>query len=295
MKYNKIIMTLFFVSIAFSGMAQKGVQLKLQVGSKWYCEHKNSNIRKFEMEGDSIVIVSENTAGSTYEVLREDKGSYDIKLTFSNIKFHAQSNMEEGEVLFDSEEKEDMDGGIGVNVKKVLGKSFVFTIDGNTRKVTAIKERPIQEELAPPSGPEPNFDLFPKTDDDLHRLIKKIFGAGIPDAQLVKGLKWDSSTSVNTKGIDQKVDAVYTINRIEGGIVFIDVDSKRLANGVLDGTDLSFSAHFTTKGTTLIDQATGLLKESKTEENGIEDIKSSEGQEDQWVITNSNLFRMKKV
>ncbi len=285
---------MLFVFIAFSSKAQKGIQLKLQVGSKWYCEQNSNSIRKMKKEGDSIVLVKENTLGSTFEVLREDKGLYDIKLTFSDIKSLNKSPMAENDVLFDSKKEEDMAGEMGENVKKILGKSYVFTITTDTRKVTAIKERPDLENLSQPNDLEPDVRLFPQTDDELNKFVKKLFGGGIPDAQLVTGLKWDTTLSVNTEGVNQTASTIYTINRIEGRIIFIDMASKRSADGTPNGTDFKFSGNFTAKGTASVDQTTGLLTESKSEENGYEVMKSDKG-EDKWIVTKLNLFTIKKL
>ncbi|WP_029275931.1 hypothetical protein [Pedobacter borealis] len=294
MKNSKVIIIMLFVFIAFSSKAQKGLQLKLQVGSKWYCELNSNSIRKMKKGGDSIVIVSENTLGSTFEVLREDKGLYDIKLTFSDIKSRKNSPMTENDVLFDSKKEEDMTGEMGENVKNILGKSYVFTITTDTRKVTGIKEKPDLENLSRPKDLEPDVSLFPQTDDELYRFVKKIFGGGIPDAQLVTGLKWDANLSVNTDGVNQIVNTIYTINRIEGRIIFIDMASKRSADGTPNGADFNFSGNFTAKGTASVDQTTGLLINSKSEENGNEVMKSDKG-EDKWIITKLNLFTIKKL
>ncbi|WP_029278341.1 hypothetical protein [Pedobacter borealis] len=146
MKSNKAIMTILFVCTAFSAMAQKALQLHLKVGDKWYHELKiSSNRQDMNPDGDASETNTETILKNTYEILAVGNGTYEVKRTFGGIKFKATSPGTEGEIVFDSQKQEDMDGDMGEAVKKVIGQSYVCTVDANSRKVIAIKERAIKD------------------------------------------------------------------------------------------------------------------------------------------------------
>jgi hypothetical protein len=173
----KKITGLFIVGLLFMNalvaMAQTALKLTLKKGDKFYAEHSINSIRKMKTPDGEMEMPDENIVGITYEVLSENSGANDIKMTFSSIKFKAKSPMSGEETAFDSQKKEDLDGDMGVKVKKALGQSYVFTIDANSRKITSIKERvKIETDNEPPMGPMPDFKIFPQTDTLLLKSVE---------------------------------------------------------------------------------------------------------------------------
>lgn len=286
MKKIKSIMTLLFVCTAFSGMAQKALQLHLQVGDKWYHEQKRTNSRQdMNEQGGSSELNDENILGCTYEVLAVGKGTYDIKLTYSSIKFQASVPGTEDKITFDSQKQEDMNGDGGEKVKAIIGKGYVFTIDANNRKLIAIKERPVKDtaQARPISPLEPALYLFPNNDDQLKRRVEVIFGGTIPDEKPVTGAKWDKTYSENKGGIIQATTNSYTINRIEGSKIYIDAIIKMTVDGTPDGTaelgEIKVSGLFNGTGSLNIDATTSLMSEAKSIIRGTQTMTTPNGKQ----------------
>lgn len=298
MKRVKAIISLLalLVCAVFTGAAQKKAQL--QVGDKWHYEQKVSIVSQMEIQGDKMDLTDENILGSTYEVLAVNEGTYDIRLTFSSIKFHATTPMGGDPVSFDSQKKEDMDGDLGEKVKRVIGKSFVFTLDANSRKITSIKERPQKDagEPLPPTGPEPAIERFPQDDIQLSEAVEEIFGAKIQETNLVQGYKWNKNNTVNKKGLTTVSNTSYIINRIEGNKVYVDLTSNGSIEGTPEGSEqmgeMKISGRIAGAGNMIVDETTRLLVESKLEDKGKSDVKTPMGdQKSTDITTTTKLFK----
>ncbi|WP_029274795.1 DUF6263 family protein [Pedobacter borealis] len=286
MKNSKAIMTILFVCTAFSGMAQKALQLHLQVGDKWYHELKRTNSSQdMNEQGGVLELNDENILGSTYEVLAADKGTYDIKLTYNSIKFQATEPGSDDKITFDSQKQEDMDGDGGEKVKAVIGKSYVFTIDANSRKIITIKERPVKDtaQAQSPSGIEPAINFFPYNDNQLKRRVETIFGGTMPDEKPVNGTKWDKTYSEKNAGITQATTVSYTVNRIDGDKIYLDAITKMTVDGTPDGTaelgEIKVSALFNGTGTLNINKTTGIMSEAKSVIRGTQTMTTPNGRQ----------------
>lgn len=301
MKKSKAMIIVFFVLSAFQGMAQKKVQLNLKVGDKWYSEQKRISDRQdMNTDGEPIEYHTENIAGFTYEILGAGTGTYDAKVTYTSFKFKASSPGTEGEITFDSKKQEDMDGEMGETVKRVIGKSYVFTIDANTHKVIAIKERPVKDTAqAKPQGPlDPGINLFPQEDEALKKRVEGVFGGSISAETPVTGAKWDKSYTDNKGGITTKTNINYTLNRIDGDQIYIDVTGKSIVDGVPEGTEelgeFKISGVFESISNVKLDARTGLLSEVKGTTQGQQIFSTPQG-EQKMNISISDVETIKKA
>jgi hypothetical protein len=190
-----------------------------------------------------------------------------------------------------------MDGDVGELVKRVIGKSYVFTIDANTCKVIAIKERPVKEETpAKQLGPlDPAIYMFPQEDNHFTKKVESIFGGKLPNEKLVTGFKWDKTDTEKKDGINTKTDASYAINRIQDGKIYVSVTNKITTDGVPAGTETlgEFKITGLTNGTGSfsIDAGSGLKTESKSTVKSQQTFKTPKGEQ----ITNISTSHVETV
>ncbi len=294
-------MIVFFVLAALQGMAQKKVQINLKVGDKLHQELKRTSHRQdMKPSGETIEYHTENIVGFTYEILSAGGGTYDAKVTYSFLKFKAGSPGSEGEITFDSQNGEDMAGEMGEAVKGVIGKSYVFTIDANTHKVTAIKEGLAKGAAAEkqPGPLDPGTNLFPQDDEALKRRVEGAFGGSISDQTPVAGAKWDRSITDLKKGITTKTTVNYTLNRIDGDQIYIDATGKSIVDGVPEGMeemgDFNLTAVFDSQTNIKVDAKAGILSEVKSKTKGEQTFYTPQG-DHKMNITISDVETVKRT
>ncbi|WP_029278342.1 hypothetical protein [Pedobacter borealis] len=132
----------------------------------------------------------------------------------------------------------------------------------------------------------------------MKRDFEFFFGGGIPDEKPVAGLKWDKNYSVNKQGITTSTDINYTISRMEGNKIYIDVINKMATNGVPEGTEESGEFKITGlsngSGKVTVDGTTGIVSESTSISRGQQTFSTPNGQQ-KTSMSNSYVVTVKKA
>lgn len=283
---------------AYTGQAQTGLPLHLKKGDKYLVEYKTNSTAKISGNNpDSVAVMStENIASTVYEILSANNNLYQIKATYTSLRFNAvpPAGMGAEPVNFDSAKPEDLDGEMGDAVKEVIGKSLVFTFDATTKKLVSVDEDPGIEPQRSQGGPA--VGLFSSNENALRMFAPKIFGGDLPaDAKLEIGYKWDQSDNNANGGLDTKFSRHSSITKIEAAKIFITADQTVTSAGSPDGGDgMTIDSKTTAIGKKTVDQATGLLIESRFDEKGLRTMVNDQGKQNTELNT-ITILTVKKV
>lgn len=284
--------------VAYASQAQTGLTLRLKKGDKYLVEYKTNATARISGENpDSAAVMStENVLGTVYEILSANSNVYQIKATYTSLRFKAVPPAGSGAetVQFDSGKAEDLDGEMGEAVKEVVGKSLVFTFDAATKKLVSVDEDPGIEPQRSQGGPE--VGLFFSNEDALRTFAPKIFGGDIPaDAKLEVGYKWDQNNNNTNGGLETKFSRHSSVTKIEAAKVFITVDQTVTVAGSPDGGDgMTLDSKTSATGKKTVDQATGLLIESRFDEKGLRTMVNDQGKQNTETNT-VTILTVKKV
>lgn len=292
------IIALLFVN-TLPGMAQTAVKLALKKGDKFYAEQIISAVNKVSTPTGDMDMPEENIIGITYEVLSENNGTNDIKMTFSSMKYKSKDPMSGGDLLFDSQKKRDIDGNLGIEIKKTMGQSYVFTIDANSRKIITIKDRPKvvagveQEQMSP----MPDHKLFPQSDAMLYKRVGEALGGSLPiNALPAAGYSWSRSDTTDRHGLASITDITYKVDTIKDRKINVAITTKGSDVGTVSTGDMEMKISGSSSGTgsEVIDAGTGLLIEKKVAINGQMSMESDMGP--QKVLINTTMkLTIKKI
>ncbi|UKJ06565.1 hypothetical protein [Solitalea lacus] len=284
--------------LAYSSQAQTGLPLHLKKGDKYLVEYKtNATARISGDNPDSAVVMStENILGTVYEIISVNNNLYQIKATYMSLVFKAIPPAGTGAELvqFDSGKPEDLDGEMGEAVKEVVGKSLVFTFDATTKKMVSVDEDPGIEPQRSQGGPAVGLFFF--NEDALRVFAPKIFGGDLPaDAKLEVGYKWDQNNNNTNGGMETKVSRHSSITKIEASKLFITIDQTVTVAGSPDGGDgMAIDSKTSATGKKTVDQATGLLIESRFDEKGLRQMVNDQGKQNTETNT-ITILTVKKV
>lgn len=297
MKIKTLLISSLLLMNVLHSVAQKALKLALKKGEKFYVEKTVNMDMKIETPQGNIEIPINNILGITYEVLSDNSGTNDIKMTFSSIKFKSKSPMTNKDLSFDSQKKEDMDGDIGVKVKKSIAQNYIFTIDANTQKITSINSRPKLEHIDPAQEPEPMVQLFPQNDGELRTAVAEIFGGDIPEnASPVAGYSWNNSDTTIRDGINTITSTAYTINDVKNNTINVSLTGKSSTEGTssIHEMEVKQSGSSTNSGSEMMDATTGLLIEKKVTDTSIRNIKMAMGSQ-KMNNTTTQSTTLKKI
>lgn len=292
------IVSLLFINV-FPGRAQTTLKLALKKGDKFYAEQTINIANKISTQMGDIEMPIENKVGITYEVLNENNGAADIKMTFSSMKFKSKSPMSGEDLLFDSEKSVDLDGELGTSVKKTIGQSYVFTIDANSRKIITIKDRPKKDSTVegPSTGPMPDYQFFPKDDTALPMNVAEVFGGSVPANTLPKaGYSWGRSDTTKMQGVTKIMNTTFKVDAIQDNKINVALTIKGSTAGTVNGgeQEMKISGSSSGTGSEVIDALTGLLIEKKSITNGNSEIETPMGNQKMVNAITSNLV-VKKI
>lgn len=283
---------------AYTVQAQTALPIRLKKGDKYLVEYKTNAIAKISDDNsDKVSVMStENILNTVYEILSANNNLYQIKATYTSLRFNAvpPAGMGTEPIQFDSAKPEDLDGEMGDAVKEVVGKSLVFTFDGATKKLVSVDEDPGIEPQRSQGGPAVGF--FFANENALSMFAPKIFGGDIPtDAKLEVGYKWDQNNNDTNGGMETKFSRHSSVTKIEAAKIFIAVDQTVTVAGSPDGGDgMTLDSKTSAIGKKIVDQATGLLIESRFDEKGLRTMVSDEGKQN-TETSNITILTVKKV
>ncbi|MFL5810915.1 MAG: DUF6263 family protein [Flavisolibacter sp.] len=201
-------------------------------------------------------------------VLDESSDAKRLKVTFKRIA--TQMGMPNGGMNFDTDSmprqqnsKDRFSGTIRNVFNAMKGKSFEMKVDesGHIEEITGTKE--MAESMVNAMNLDANMkqivlQMFNTQFSD--ESIKKSFDQALniyPAKRVNPGDKWTKQTSIEFFMMNASMSTNYTVKEIKGNLVTL----------VTDGTLEMNNGNGTSKGTMIVDAATGLVKEANITQN----------------------------
>jgi hypothetical protein len=219
----------------------KGQKLETQINTKTTMEVMGQNID------------NETNLTNTVEVKDVNADGYLFSNTINHMTIKGKAMGQE--MSFDSDKKEDMDGQIGQAVKGHIGAAQEIQVD-KQGKVTAIKEGEDKQ-------PGPDMASMMNMTGDLGKGQPYPMLIQLPARSIKPGDTWtDSSGTAAT----MKTIMAYTLKSISADGALVSFNGTMAKNGNIEqnGMEIQMDITATTKGESVYDTNSGLLKNSSS-------------------------------
>ena len=262
-------------TVAIPVMAEESVDLRLnlQTGSSYSC------VMETEQEIMQTVNDQERKLGQDmlqswrYDVIgKDDKGDFELRQTYTRIRIRQNYGFQTSEYDSDSppEYIEPFMRGYGALIGSQL--QITITPKGKVTKIEGVDSlfENIIAELDLPDSPRKDEIIdnlrgqFGET--AIRQSLEQIFGF-FPQSTVEKNQNWTSEKDIST-GIPMRVVDEYTLQTLEGGVAYIDINStvSSLPGGrpvQLGPVEMTYEVQGTNHGFMKVDLSNGLPIESE--------------------------------
>ena len=245
-----------FAVMSVLTMQAQTQNIKLNKGQKLESQVTNTTSMSQEMMGQKVEFSSKSTITMLTEVKDVTNQSFLLSSTLKRMVMN--TSMMGQEINFDSDKKEDMDGQVGSQLKDKIGVAQEISVD-KQGKITEVKDTSV---TANAQG-----GMMGMMGDAIQGAITK----GAPYPLLVSfpskspkpGDTWTDSTGTPET---MKMVNTYVLKQVSGNEATIEISGQLAKTGTIEqqGMQIPLNLTGTTKGTSVVDISTGVLKKNDT-------------------------------
>ncbi|MBE7173651.1 MAG: hypothetical protein INR73_23970 [Williamsia sp.] len=255
---KKLSVSLFAIIAALTIQAQTGGQnIRLNKGQKLESQTTSTSNMSQNMMGQQVEFNSKSTITMLTEVKDVTNQAFQLSNTLKRMVMN--TSVMGQEINFDSDKKEDMEGEVGMALKDKIGVSQDISVD-KQGKITSTSNDTA-------STSKSQGGMMGMMGDAVQGAMVKgapypLFVA-FPSKTPKQGDSWtDSSGTPET----MKMVNTYTVKQVSGSEATLEISGLMAKTGTVEqqGMQMQMNLAGVTKGTSIVDLSTGVLKKNDT-------------------------------